>query len=267
MRRSVLVSWLVLIGCSGVGSRPDGAHIGVRPPWIPAPNREHPDFLFVTASCRDQFSLSMARVCTEREAERQIREEIGAGNVHVRGTYIQDEFFERRRTPSGEVFDVWALIAVPRAELKKAATRVSGLVVLGLSCDGDPAGCGPGLAERLGSALTKAGKSLHPRLLPPDRVPALRKEPATAGRETMWTSAAWAVLVEVRPAFESSEGGEWFGKAAVSASLIDLIGGRVTATVEIPGVKGGHVTREQAVRKAAENAVDRVASELLGRWK
>ena len=84
---------------------------GIRPAWVPQPNRDHPKYVYVTASCMDQTSREQARACARKDAERQL----GVSQ----GFFEEDQpYYETRKTKNGTVFDVWILYGVSREEIE-----------------------------------------------------------------------------------------------------------------------------------------------------
>lgn len=256
-----LAGLLSLTACPGpTGGTRIESQRAVRPGWIPKPNRSHPDVLYVTGGCRDRRSQADARACALADAERQIQQRLGAQRpVEIKGGYVEDEHIERRTTAQGEVRDVWVLIAYPRRALTQAETRIADRVLFGVRCDADPPeGCDPQVAARLESAMARAGLAAAPRRLPAERVGQLDEALSQAASER----AARLLLATLRGRFLSSSDGEFFAEARCDYRLIDALSGKVQRSFSSGPVKGGHIDKPRAVRKALDNCAAQMERRL-----
>jgi hypothetical protein len=217
--------------------------------------------LYVTGGCRDQGTMAVARACALRDAERQIGEQLGQP-VQVKGRFVEDEHSELRRTPAGEARDFWVLVAFPRDALREELARIANRVLFGLRCSADPqSACDPRYAERIEAAMTRAGMAPAPARLAPLQVEAAGLGAALAAAKQQ--QAARLLLLRLEGRFLSSSEGEFYAEARCDYRLIDAVSGKVQSTFESGPVKGGHIAREPAVRKALDNCIA-AASEHLG---
>lgn len=254
---SWILAALLLGGCSGSHA----AQHTIRPGWIPSPNRSHPDFLFVTGTCRDQPDHTSARRCAIADAARQIARQIRSNRrVEVRGSYIKDEHFERRDSTSGAVTDAWVLVACPRDELKKAEDQVADRTLLGLRCRADTAAaCDPALTAQLEAGATRVGLRPTPKPLPPEIV----GDPERARDRAARGHAAKLLLVSLDGRYAGSDGGEHYARARCQLRLLDVASGKLLASAGPPRpIKGGHIARTPAVRKALHDCLDWLLSKL-----
>ncbi|MCA9671321.1 MAG: hypothetical protein KC503_37245 [Myxococcales bacterium] len=252
----LLLALLLAASCTTTGGpRVEGGR-AVRPGWIPAPNRTHPDFLYVTGSCRDQAAMQTARACAIDNARQQIAQQLGSA-VHVKGSYVKDEHSERRRAGLGAVRDYWVLVAYPRREVAKAEARIANRVLLGVRCAADTAGaCDDAYAARVESAMTSAGLSPAPKRLGAAQVPHV----SHALREAASLKAARVMLVDVKGKFLESNDGEFYSEARCTYRLIDAVSGKVQSTFESGPIKGGHINRKDSVRKALDNCLAKLTA-------
>jgi hypothetical protein len=256
--------FLTACGAGAGATRPAETPEYVRPAWIPRPNRDHPDVLYVTASCRDAASLAAGKDCALRDAGLQLAEQIGRAGPEVRGAYAEAEYSELRSTPAGEVFDVWLLVAWPRSEIAMGRARVEGMVLLGVACEAQPQSACDGIAERIEASVAGSGLKPVPPGINPGAMGMLieRKDRAAeAGRKA---GAARVLLVRLTGRFLTESGGEYYAEATGGFELVDSADGKVIDAFDPGTVKGAHLGRDKAVRKALDNAAARIA-EALGR--
>ncbi len=230
-----------------------------RPAWIPRPNREHPDYLYVTAVCHDQNGLQSGRRCALSSAQRQLKQELGAENVQVKGSFVEDEYSEKR----GGKLDVWLLVAYPRAEIRNAEILVQNRVLLGYVCQADPpSACASEFKERIEQTVTTTGMELAPSYLPEEMMTTARKQPESVVHHAKDAEAAKLLLVGLDAEFISEMDGEFYAKGSAWFRLVDALDGKILQTFETGEVKGGHYSKEKALRKALEKALEEVSPAL-----
>jgi hypothetical protein len=231
-----------------------------RPGWIPSPNRSHPDALYVTGSCLDRATKAEGRQCALEDAARQIQRELGSPRpVEIKGSYVEDEYSELRASGAGEVRDHWVLVAFPRKEVRRQEDRIADRVALGLSCEAEgEAACDTAYAERVESAMTRGGMAPAPQRLEPALVKSLEQALARAAE----LRAARLLLVELGGRFLSEMEGEFYAEARCQYRLIDGVSGKVQDTFESGPVKGGHIAKGPAVRKALDNCTRKLVENL-----
>lgn len=127
---AVLPALVVLSG--GCATAPSAARLAVdrtiRPAWIPSPNKQHPDYVYVTGACRGIKHRFLARSCALLDAELKVRRLLKSSTAKVRSDFVEDEYFERRRvTPSASRldYDWWVLVAFPREAATTAPAPTS----------------------------------------------------------------------------------------------------------------------------------------------
>jgi hypothetical protein len=264
MKKTSLLSVLLLTAAmgacaSGQGTVKVAGAAGHRPAWIPSPNREHPDFLYVTAVCRDATTLSSGKACALEDARRQVESEIGKAGVELKGDHVADEHSELRRTQGG-VYDVWLLVAYPRGEVKKAQAKASDAVLLGVFCTADGKNCPENLRGRIEQAMTKGG--LKPLPAKADAAAADPENPAESIRTARSLGAAWTLLIRFEAKFLSQHEEEFYAQARGWYRLIDVQEGRVQASFDTDWMEGGHYSRKDAVDRALDNAAEAVSTRL-----
>ena len=262
MRRvpSILLLSLTASGCvtGSEGSRqtlapqviaPTATPVG-RPAWIPTPNRSHPNVLYVTGTCMQQQDPAAARRCALENARRQIKEQIGSAAVEIKGSFVKDEYFERRRVGAGPiVHDGWVLVAYPRSELRREQARIANRVLLGVTCHSDTNGaCDQRVKQTIEAAMTRAGLRPAPEPLADGSASDTSAAMASASRQR----AAKLLLAEVDGKFLSSSDGEFYSQANCHYRLIDAINGKVLSSKRYGPLKTGHINRQDAVARAID---------------
>ena len=231
----------------------------VRPAWVPRPNRSHPDFFYVTGTCRERSSVGRARECAQADAEQQLQQTVGDPTVRLGGKFVEDEYFERREGGGGTIVDAWVLVAFPRKELKKAQTRVANRVLLGVACESDtPETCAGSLTQRVEAALTERGLSPAPERLGGKEVREMPVALQTAAR----VLAARVLVASFGARFLSSTDGEFYAEARCGFRLVDAVDGKVQASAELGPVKAGHIGRAEAVKKALDECLGQLVARL-----
>lgn len=247
---------LCLAGCPGVGGPTHSLQPQVgRPGWIPKPNRAHPDTLFVTGACADQTSKQGAKSCAIADAARQIKEQLGSSvAVHVKGQFVSDEHFEHRRAGLGTVIDAWVLVAYPRTQVAKAEARIANRAMLGVACKASEIGaCDNGeLEAKVLAAMNKANLKAAPgkRLRGADA-----EDGALAIKLAEKARAAKVLTVVITPKFLGSESGEFYASARCDYRLIDAVSGKVLTSNTYGPIKGGHLSKADALKKAIDNCM------------
>jgi hypothetical protein len=229
-----------------------------RPGWIPTPNRSHPNVLYVTGACRGQLNIQAARRCAKADAQRQIKKQMGSATVEIKGDYLKDEYFERRRVGAGPiVHDGWVLVAYPRQELRKEQARIANRVLLGVTCNSDTMGaCDERVKQTVEQAMTSAGLKPAPEGLESGSATDTRAAMASASKQR----AAKLLLAVVDGKFLSAEDGEFYSQANCHYRIIDAISGKVLSSKRFGPVKTGHINRKDAVAKA----IDKCTAKLKG---
>jgi len=200
--------------------------------------------------------MAAARTCAIEDAKRQVKEQLGGGDIQIKGSYIKDEHAERRQA-SALVRDHWVLVAYPRKEFKKEETRIANRVLLGLACSSTPDGnCDSHYPEKVEAAMTSAQMTPAPQRLPNAMVKKLEPALAAAAKQR----AARLMLVTLDAKFLSSSDGEFYAEARCGFRLIDAVSGKVQSTFESGSVKGGHIAKGKSVRRALDNCMKKLTA-------
>ena len=81
------------------------------------------------------------------------------------------------------------------------------------------------------------------------------------------TGAGYALVGRVRSRFSSEDSGQYFAMADGVLKLLETTGGRSVVELACNDVKGGHISREQALDKAVSEAVQRLLLALRPRLR
>jgi hypothetical protein len=111
--RSSPVAWVLLLTSLLPGCAAQTRTSGVKPAWIPTPNRSDPEYLFVTGTCRRVRQPALARQCAINDARTQVRESLRRPSLEVRGSHVRDEYSEEGLDG---LLEFWVLVAYPRKE-------------------------------------------------------------------------------------------------------------------------------------------------------
>jgi hypothetical protein len=96
---------------------------------------------------------------------------------------------------------------------------------------------------------------------------ALGGSPAALLKAARASGAGYALVGRVRAHFSSEEMGQYFAMASGVVKLIETVGGRSVVELSCQDVKGGHISREQALDKAVKEATRRLLEQLRPRLK
>lgn len=252
----MMAALISLAGCPGPGGPTHSLQPRVgRPGWIPKPNRSHPDTLFVTGACADQTSKQGAKTCAIADAARQIRQQLGSSvAVHVKGQFVSDEHYEHRRVGIGTVIDGWVLVAYPRTQVAKAEARIANRAMLGVACKASEIGaCDNGEPEaKVLAAMNKAGL----KAAPGKRLRGADAEDGTLATKLAEKARAAKVLtVVITPKYLGSESGEFYAEARCDYRLIDAVTSKVLTSNTYGPIKGGHLSKADALKKAIDNCM------------
>jgi len=234
----------------------------LKPNWVPIPNRSHPDYLYITAVCHDASTISDGKTCALSDASRQIESELGGKATRVPGDFIVEEYSEKRNTSHGEVFDIWLLVAYPRAEIKKAHVRAADRVLLGIYCSSDGDKCPEDLRGRIEQSVTSGGMSPVPSNL--DAVSGAFENPSSVVRLACDSGAAHVLLVKFEARPLTRMGDEFYSEARAQYRLIDALDGKVVSSFDTDWVKGGHYSQKDASRKSLDAATEIISRRLSG---
>jgi hypothetical protein len=233
-----------------------------RPAWIPSPNRDHPDFLYVTAVCRGAPGLGEGRTCALGDANMQIARELGRADVAVRGDFIQDEWSERGYRDGNQVFDVWLLVAYPRQEVRKAKTRVNGRVLVGIACLAGQEPCEYTYAPWIEQAVSRGGLAPAVERLPPQAVSEMLARPDLAVSSASQSDAAGVLLVLLESRFVTQNNDEFYSEGRGTIKLIDALDGKVLFAFDTGWLKAGHFSMRDSLWRAVKNASDVLSARL-----
>jgi hypothetical protein len=96
---------------------------------------------------------------------------------------------------------------------------------------------------------------------------AMAGSPAALLSAARASGAGYALVGRVRARFSSEDMGQYFAMAGGAIKLIETVGGRSVIELSCQDVKGGHISREQALDKAVQEASKRLLEQLRPRLK
>lgn len=150
-------------------------------------------------------------------------------------------------------------------QFKQASVRCTSVLVrvvrtMGGKADGD-------LDAAFAEAVIRADlKVANGSLVPSDLVAALNGHAEAAAKASRRT-AAYLVLGQVRSRFTGKEMGQYFATARGQVRVIETASARILVELNTGEVKGGHIARTKACRKATDNVVARLVPQLERRLR
>ena len=253
LQRGILL-WMGLAGCMASHPRIEGdGHHAVRPPWIPSPNRTHPDVLYVTGACRDQGNLDVGRQCAIQDAKRQLMENFRSETPpEIHGDYIEDEYHEKRNDSRAPLYDYWVLVAHPH--MLRANRALLGVVCQSNTSDA----CDSHFVDLMEAAMTR--EKLTPA--PPHLSPEIAAHTERSLQEAKQRKVTQLLIVNLQATFLGSDHGEFYAQATCGFSLLDAIDGKVIHASKIGPLKGGHLSQVMAEKKALEECIQQLSNKL-----
>jgi len=226
-----------------------------RPPWVPKPNMEHPDFIYATGTALQATSRREGRVMAFQQGAAQITKGL-CGDVQLKQDYLEAEYCERH----GEGIDYYTLVALPRARYEALQRQCAHNVIIGGLCPQCP---DSGWLADIAQTVSLNGQNLaSTRLSPAEITRLLQNGDATAVAIGKTRNASVAVVVTLTPEKQLVEDDVQYMYLKAEVRIIDLQSGAETHTFAVGAVKGAAFDTAGAWKKALQL----MAKELRNRF-
>jgi|GEM_PF-5446184 len=226
-----------------------------RPPWVPKPNMEHPDFIYATGVVLQATSRREGRSAAFMDGANQISKGL-CSDIELKQDYLEAEYCERH----GKGVDYYVLVALPRAQYEALQRQCAHTVIIGGTCAGCP---DDEWLNTLAGTVSQKGQSLvSRRLSPKETTLLLQGNHAAAVSIGKRDQAVVAVTAELTPEKQAVEDDIHYVYLRAELRIIDLQSGAVLHSMAVPAVKGAAFDSPAAWKKAMHLVMQELKNRL-----